>query len=313
MAEIHKVTKDGVIVWPATVSDAVVHPDTRNSVTKSISTYNTTTLWPDQSFLGGGKFTFSAALQILNQNLGSSSKNVGTKLEFTDANNKIQTWVYTYGTKDFEDEAAWIRTDSNIIQELEEEVFPLVVTLAASSTIAQVGESTSITLTWTVTRRGKDVTDNANVTLNGESVSGIKTRSVTINESSHTTLSYTLSATYEGLTSAKTVEVEVVHPSYFDTVPSSFSPSSESVIKATVGEILNASKAYTKTGISLSNKCVCYCYPSYFGALTSIKDANNFEYLSSYTKTTVSVNSTTYYAYKLTDATTITGFTQIYK
>ena len=48
------------------------------------------------------------------------------------------------------------------------------------------------------------------------------------------------------------------------------------------------------------------------GALTSVKDANNFEYIGSYTRTELTVWDETYYIYVLTNPTTITNFKQIY-
>ena len=48
------------------------------------------------------------------------------------------------------------------------------------------------------------------------------------------------------------------------------------------------------------------------GNLSSIKDANNFEYLNSYTKSTVMIDGTNYNVYVLTDPVTISGAKQIY-
>jgi hypothetical protein len=70
-------------------------------------------------------------------------------------------------------------------------------------------------------------------------------------------------------------------------------------------------KALTTT-FNLSNQKSCYAYPASFGDLTSIKDSNNFEYLGSYTKTTVTVDGVSYNVYTLTDPVTSTGFKQIY-
>lgn len=70
-------------------------------------------------------------------------------------------------------------------------------------------------------------------------------------------------------------------------------------------------KALTTT-FNLNNQRSCYCYPASFGNLTSIKDANNFEYINSYTKTTVAVDGVNYNVYTLTDPVTASGFKQIY-
>ena len=74
---------------------------------------------------------------------------------------------------------------------------------------------------------------------------------------------------------------------------------------------LSTSKSFTYT-INLSEQRIVYMYPQSFGVLTSIKDANNFDYINSYTKTTLSYDSVDYYVYILTDPVTITGFKQIF-
>lgn len=74
---------------------------------------------------------------------------------------------------------------------------------------------------------------------------------------------------------------------------------------------LSSSKSYTYT-VSLSEQRIIYMYPQTFGTLTSIKDANNFDYINSYTRTTLSYNGVDYCVYILTDPVTITGFKQIF-
>ena len=70
-------------------------------------------------------------------------------------------------------------------------------------------------------------------------------------------------------------------------------------------------KALTAT-FNLADQRSCYAYPASFGGLSSIKDANNFEYLGSYTRTAVTVDGTAYDVYTLTDPVTASGFKQIY-
>ena len=74
---------------------------------------------------------------------------------------------------------------------------------------------------------------------------------------------------------------------------------------------LRTSKNDTIT-VSLTNQRIIYMYPKTFGNLTSIKDANNFDYINSYTFTTATVNSIEYNIYILTDPVTITNFKQIF-
>lgn len=74
---------------------------------------------------------------------------------------------------------------------------------------------------------------------------------------------------------------------------------------------LSTSKSHTYT-VNLAEQRIIYMYPQTFGTLTSIKDANNFDYINSYTRTTLSYNGVDYYVYILTDPVTITGFKQIF-
>ena len=80
---------------------------------------------------------------------------------------------------------------------------------------------------------------------------------------------------------------------------------------STLSSRLATSKSFTYT-VDLSEQRIVYMYPQSFGVLTSIKDANNFDYINSYTKTTLSYDSVDYYVYILTDPVTITGFKQIF-
>lgn len=75
---------------------------------------------------------------------------------------------------------------------------------------------------------------------------------------------------------------------------------------------LNSKKAFTYNNITLNNERIVYLYPASFGNLTSIKDANGFEYLNSYVKSTITIDSVSYNCYMLENPTTISGFKQIF-
>ena len=74
---------------------------------------------------------------------------------------------------------------------------------------------------------------------------------------------------------------------------------------------LRTSKSDTIT-ISLTNQRIIYMYPKSFGNLTSIKDANNFDYINSYTLSNATVDDVEYNIYILTDPVTINNFKQIF-
>ena len=199
---------------------------------------------------------------------------------------------------------------SEDITELEQAVWPLTVSLNATPTMAEVGVSTKIELAWNVTRRGGDVADESEMTLNGEEVFSTA-KDVTINESTPKTLTYTLKATYEGMTESASKQVSVVYPSYFGSVGADWTPT-ETTVRA-LSKSLQTSRASTHTGISTSNGKIAYCYPASFGKLTSVKDGNGYEVIDSYTLWTVNVGGVSYNCYLLTTPVTSSGVTQIYK
>lgn len=75
--------------------------------------------------------------------------------------------------------------------------------------------------------------------------------------------------------------------------------------------VLRTSRGSTLT-FNMANQRVVYMYPKSFGNLTSIKDANNFDYINSYSLSTMIFNNVEYNVYILTDSVTITGFKQIF-
>ena len=77
-------------------------------------------------------------------------------------------------------------------------------------------------------------------------------------------------------------------------------------------KVLKNSKAFTWDNINCYDDVLVYKYPKSFGKLTSIKDANNFEYINSYTYTEEDINNIIYSVYTLTDAMTVENAKQIY-
>lgn len=78
-----------------------------------------------------------------------------------------------------------------------------------------------------------------------------------------------------------------------------------------VSRFINTKKGY-ECNLALVNQRSVYMYPSTYGELKNIKDANGFEYIDSYAKTIVTYDEVEYYAYILIDPVTITSFKQIF-
>lgn len=98
--------------------------------------------------------------------------------------------------------------------------------------------------------------------------------------------------------------------SYFGVVAEDF-VISEQNIKDSTEALTLSSRSYTGT-VAMDYQKTLYAYPKSYGELESIKDANGFEYLLSYTREEISMNGEDYYVYILTDAATIPMFKQIY-
>lgn len=110
-------------------------------------------------------------------------------------------------------------------------------------------------------------------------------------------------------TLTKEVKFTFVDPIYHGAV--SAAPTTEAEVLA-VGNETAADKFGRTITYNLANQKSCYCYPASLGSVSSIKDANNFEYIGSYDKTTVTANSVSYFVYTLKDPVTITGFKQTF-
>ena len=102
-----------------------------------------------------------------------------------------------------------------------------------------------------------------------------------------------------------------VYPSFSGVTSLDSTTITEADIKA-MTKLALTSKFYTASGITMSNQRTIFVYPQTYGNLTSIKDANNFEYLQSYDKTTITIDGVLCNAYTLHDPVTVTNFKQIY-
>ena len=191
------------------------------------------------------------------------------------------------------------------INKINAELFPLSIFVSGGG-VFEKRTTQTITVKWTV-KEGNDVVIPDTILVNDASITNTSTSKVFDNVT--TTTSYTVKATKSGTTVSGTTTATFVNPSYFGEVADNFIPTEDAIKQ--LFKIVKSSKAYTNSS-SLDNQKLCYAYPKSFGALTAIKDANNFEYLSSYTRSELTVWDETYYIYVLTDPVTIDGFKQIY-
>ena len=102
MARIHKLTKNGQAICPATRMDAVVHPDLKVAASELIGEVNVSKIYPTGGTGGTDKYTLEAAVAKIPESLRS----VGIKCSFTGEGGLPQTWVYMGGT--FTDVGSWV-------------------------------------------------------------------------------------------------------------------------------------------------------------------------------------------------------------
>lgn len=206
--------------------------------------------------------------------------------------------------------AAGLATPSMIsnIQKLMDQSFPFSITSLSSNNgvLFEVGTSQDITFTWAY--QNADMYPIKKQTFGGVDVPvGTLSKKVT---AINATKSFTLNATTQsGKTGTKSLTITFVNASYTGAVAANFVVN-ETNIKA-LTKAVRSGKGSTQT-YNLTNQKICYAYPKSFGALTSIKDGNNFEILPSYTQSEVQVDGVAYYVYILNDAATSTGVKQIF-
>ena len=198
-------------------------------------------------------------------------------------------------------------------------------TITPSNTLKLFGDTiTSETMKVVVTKKSNDITEiafKADSTVLNSITSGVNnggTFSYTYTPSTPISDTVTLSVDVKDgeRTVTKSIKITFCYPTYYGTVADSVASMTASDIQGLDKRVAVNNKAMTWSGISMDYGKLCYAYPKSFGALTSIKDANNVDYINSYTRTEVTLtengNSVVYYCYLLTDAAGVSNFKQIY-
>lgn len=199
------------------------------------------------------------------------------------------------------------------VSALEQAVWPLDITLSASPLVIEAGKQTNVNLSWSIKRNGVDVRSESTMTLTlpeGPQSAPGSSKTVAINSTSPGTTTFKLTVTYKQMTKEVTATVAAVRPSYFGKVSASSTVDATAV--TALAKILNSTKAMTLSNQTLSNQRLVYAYPKSFGALTSVKDGNNFETLTAYTRTELAIGGVDYYVYAMTTPVTASGVKQIY-
>lgn len=202
------------------------------------------------------------------------------------------------------------------IAALQKSVWPLDITLTVTPSVIEVGKTTSVSASWTAKRDGVNILPQAtSIGFNNGSTStaltaGTSSKATNMTPDTPKSLNFSISITYDGMTKSASAQVKAVYPSYFGKVSATATIDATAV--TALAKILNSTKAMTQSNQSLSNQRLVYAYPKSFGALSSVKDGNNFETLTAYTRTELAIGGVDYYVYAMTTPVTASGVKQIY-
>ena len=154
--------------------------------------------------------------------------------------------------------------------------------------------------------QGDDITQVDAILINGNEHHGNIPYTTQVTATTNTT--YNVRVEKENKIASSSASIRFVALSYSGVVASNFVANAANVKALTSS--LQGGRSRTLT-FNLNNQKTCIAYPKEFGAATSIKDGNNFNYLASYTRTEVTIDGEAYYVYLLSSPTTITDFKQI--
>lgn len=215
-------------------------------------------------------------------------------------------WDNLSGVADLSGYATTTTTDaiSADVKKLMDKAFPFTVKVSLDKTLAKKGTSQAVKVTITP-KIGDDNTNVDEIMINGAEYHGATP--YVHSDTATATTTYNVRVRKDTRTAQGSATITFVNPSYDGAVAANFTVT-EASIKA-LTEAVRSGKGGTRT-FNLNNQKACIAYPKAFGAATSIKDANGFDYLASYTRSELNVNGELYYVYLLTNATTITDMKQ---
>ena len=251
-------------------------------------------------------------------------KGLSTNDYTTDEKTKVEKIKTDGNGKEF------LANDGNYVgiyskKEIDDLLYPIlnpyeapIVNLSASNTLFKVGTTNLVTFTANITKGRDDITSIKFVNGTDTILKEITDKT----ELAKTTQTYTLSMTTTGTvkvivsdgisTVEKSVTVTYTYDSYYGIISGDKTSLTSNEIKS-LNTKLTTSKSFKYDEINLDNQKIAYAYLKSRGALTKILDANNFDYLNSYTRSEVNIDGQEYYLYILTKATIIDGFKQIYQ
>ncbi len=187
------------------------------------------------------------------------------------------------------------------------------ISINPSTTLYEIGRDATVTVTANLTKKTKDIT-GARILKNGTDLKVASSDEITAKTFSQASVTFNSDTTFsskvsdaDGEVNGNTITVKFTRKSFYGLIDAGATVDSDTAIEALGSNQLTGSKGLTWNNLTANNQKLAYAYPESFGNLTSIKDQNNFDYISSFIKTTVQRDGVNYNVYILRDPMSITG------
>ena len=187
------------------------------------------------------------------------------------------------------------------------------ISINPSTTLYEIGRDATVTVTANLTKKTKDIT-GARILKNGADLKVASPDEITAKTFSQASVTFNSDTTFsskvsdaDGEVNGNTINVKFTRKSFYGLIDAGATVDSDTAIEALGSNQLTGSKGLTWNNLTANNQKLAYAYPESFGNLTSIKDQNNFDYISSFIKTTVQRDGVNYNVYILRDPMSITG------
>ena len=207
------------------------------------------------------------------------------------------------------------KTTQEIIDMMVNPYMPPVIGISInpSTTLYEIGKDATVTITANLTKKTKDIT-GARILKNGTDLKVASSDELTAKTFSQASVTFNTDTTFsskvsdaDGEVNGNTINVKFTRKSFYGLIDAGGTVDSDTAIEALGSNQLTGSKGLTWNNLTANNQKLAYAYPESFGNLTSIKDQNNFDYISSFIKTTVQRDGVNYNVYILRDPMSITG------
>ena len=312
MAEIHKLNKDGVTIWPATTTSAIIDAETKVVLEKVFETWNLNILWPSDP-----QTNITSAIAFLATKITAARQKPGTRVEFLNSSGENETWEYVGGTlKSFTDITGWVQVGGKVINNILETSTPVTLTFTVDKDIVPVGELTPVKYSWSASQAGVDISSQCKFSIDGDyQGEDVYEKSFNIYSTKREIISKTLTATYLGKSYTIDVSILATQPTFYGIINHEKTLINETLIKALAGKELLKDTKFEVEGINLEAQRYIIAFPSGAGELSSIKDGNGLEYLTNegfkYTSS-ITVDGVRYNVYYLETIVTGKGFKFIF-